>query len=95
MSAFAAYCQELIEREPADNPSHLTERDAWKCDLCEGYIYNLDAAGRPAPGAPMPLVLYEGKVRHACHTCFELVKTLESSAYMKKLHEEFRLIGKA
>jgi hypothetical protein len=69
--AFKSYCQELIARAPEDKANDSGIREPWYCANCRELIYNKDSDGYPAPGAPMPLVLHDGKIRNVCRSCFD------------------------
>ena len=64
--------------------------EAWRCDACGQLIYNRDAKGYPAPGAPMPHFWSMSK-RAVCTVCFDMALLLHEKEYWKKLHADWRL----
>lgn len=67
--------------------------EAWRCDVCEQLIYNVDARGYLAPGAPMPKYWSVSKPA-VCTACYQMATVLheaDHNEYWKKLHAEWRL----
>lgn len=63
--------------------------EAWRCDVCEQLIYNVDAKGYPAPGAPMPKFWSVSKPA-VCTVCYQMVTPLATHEYWVALHREWR-----
>lgn len=53
----------------------LSLPDAWRCDSCRHLMYNVDAKGYPAPGAPLPH-FFSLEMPRVCQVCFFLRRTL-------------------
>lgn len=70
----------------------LSADEAWRCDACEHLIYNVDAKGYPAAGAPMPKFWSISKSK-VCTACYEMAMALHNrpGQYWEKLHNDWRL----
>lgn len=61
--------------------------DSWRCAECGGLMYNVDAEGRPTPGAPIGIAInIDGKRERVCSMCASLYIAVSESRYMVEQH---------
>lgn len=72
------------------DPSHprIGETEPWECDSCHQLIYNIDAGGYPAPGAPMSR-FWSPAYRRVCNVCFSMALEI-NTPYMCQVSEQER-----
>lgn len=59
--------------------------EPWTCTSCGHLMYNLDAEGYPAPGAPLPR-FWDTEHTRVCLACYGMVLPLATQEYWKALH---------
>jgi hypothetical protein len=71
-----------------ETPTNLlpSSSEPWYCDGCHAMIYNRDADGNPAAGAPSTKYLNE-IYKNVCTLCFQLGSVIRDSSYWKNLAE--------
>lgn len=65
--------------------------DPWRCDACQGLIYNLDRDGRPTVGAPGS---QWGNIKYqrVCSACKAMLTPIENSDYWRSIQREWELL---
>ena len=76
MVGFKAYT------EYAGDLAGVTKVEPWRCRGCKRLMYNLDAEGRPAEGAPLPNYL-DAEHPEVCSLCYQ-THSIFTSPYWQK-----------
>lgn len=77
--------------------SIATMKEPWRCGGCKRLMYNLDAHGYPAAGAPIPRYL-DDAFPAVCSVCFEMhraLSTIQSDYWKEPVPEMKRRIVRA
>ena len=64
--------------------SDISKAEPWRCGGCRRLMYNLDASGRPAPGAPLPNYLDE-EHPEVCTLCYQMHSVLTAEHWKAKV----------
>jgi hypothetical protein len=73
---------------PKQTEESKSSSDAWRCGACRALIYNRDADGHPAPGAPKPLYL-DHRNQNICMTCFQMGLIVRDDPYWKAQQDAY------
>lgn len=72
------------------SPTQLTgEIEPWRCDSCEQLMFNVDEAGLPISGAPMP---HFWDVQHpqVCSVCYDMAMAAFEYPFFRAAHDAWR-----
>lgn len=79
--------KEKCDMVPITDPT--LSQEIWRCRYCQTLMYNLDDAGNPAPGAPIPR--YGGlEYPELCTVCFGMLSTINNKLYWTSLHNAWK-----
>jgi len=92
MKALSKPSGKTLAETPADKPqTQLLEFvEPWRCDSCKELMYNKNADGYPAPGAPIGLnITVDGKEQRVCLMCAEMYIAVLKNDYFVERHKEW------
>lgn len=65
------------------------EIEPWRCDSCEQLMFNVDGAGLPIPGAPMPH-FWDTTHRMVCTVCYDMAIAAFVLPHFRAAHDEWK-----